>query len=69
MFDFRVTILGEIGGLLTTWGIMVMCDRKASRLTDLIGRPSYWISPSVRIARKRERVSELWTTVSIFKPI
>lgn len=43
----------------------VMCDRRASRLILSVGNPSKYTLPSVRMHRKRARVRELFTPMSV----
>ena len=42
--------------VLTTCGIMVMLDRRASKLTLSVSMPSKYILPSVRMQRSSARV-------------
>ena len=43
--------------ILTTWGIMVILERRASRLRVSVGIPSYLTVPSVKMQRSRANVS------------
>ena len=44
---------------LTTWGIVVMFERRTSRLRRSVTIPSYMTVPSVMMQRRSARISEL----------